>query len=90
MPADLPAPKFPACRHARQRKARAPIFAWLASEPYRLFFLSGILFSIAGVLMWPMLYHGMLDFYPGTSHARVMVQGFCGAFVVGFLGTAGP
>ena len=90
MPADLPAPKFPACRHARRRKARAPIFAWLASEPYRLFFLSGILFSIAGVLMWPMLYHGMLDFYPGTSHARVMVQGFCGAFVVGFLGTAGP
>jgi uncharacterized protein involved in response to NO len=40
--------------------------------------------------MWPMLYRGMLDFYPGPNHARVMVQAFCGAFVIGFLGTAGP
>ncbi len=90
-PADATPPaRFPACRHAKRKKPRGPVLAWLGSEPYRLFFLSGILFSIAGVLMWPMLYGGMLPFYPGASHARVMVQAFCGAFVIGFLGTAGP
>jgi uncharacterized protein involved in response to NO len=82
---------FPACRHAK-RKSR-PIVSpliWLGSEPYRIFFLSGILFSIAGVLMWPLFYKGHLGFYPGISHARVMIEAFGGAFVVGFLGTAGP
>ncbi len=63
---------------------------WLGSEPYRLFFLSGILFSIAGVLLWPMYYRGQLGFYPNVSHARVMIEAFGGAFVIGFLGTAAP
>lgn len=63
---------------------------WLGSEPYRLFFLSGILFSIAGVMLWPLFYQGKLAFYPGISHARVMIEAFGGAFVIGFLGTAGP
>jgi uncharacterized protein involved in response to NO len=82
---------FPACRHAKRksRKIAAPLI-WLGSEPYRIFFLSGILFSIAGVLLWPLFYKAQLDFYPGVSHARVMIQAFAGAFVVGFLGTAGP
>jgi uncharacterized protein involved in response to NO len=82
---------FPACRHAK-RKSRPLVtpLTWLGSEPYRLFFLSGILFSIAGVMLWPLFYKGHLAFYPGISHARVMIEAFGGAFVIGFLGTAGP
>src|SRR5690606_3950720 len=61
-----------------------------ASEPYRLFFPIGILTAIAGVMMWPLLYAGKLGFYPGEAHVRVMIGGFMGAFVTGFLGTAFP
>lgn len=82
---------FPVCRHAKRKPRTIPNpLVWLGSEPYRIFFLSGILFSIAGVMMWPLFYNGHLSFYPGVSHARVMIQAFAGAFVVGFLGTAGP
>ena len=82
---------FPACRH-RKSRSLLPIqtLAWLGSEPYRLFFLSGILFSIAGVALWPLFFTGHLAFYPNISHARVMIEAFGGALVVGFLGTAGP
>ncbi len=68
----------------------AKTLAWLGGEPYRLFFLSGILFSIAGVAMWPLFFSGHFPFYPGVSHARLMIEAFGGAFVIGFLGTAGP
>jgi uncharacterized protein involved in response to NO len=82
---------FPVCRHAKRKPREFPNpLVWLGSEPYRIFFPSGILFSIAGVLMWPLFYKGLMSFYPGVSHARVMIQAFAGAFVVGFLGTAGP
>lgn len=62
---------------------------WI-EEPYRLLFPLGMLAGIAGVMMWPMLYAGMIGFYPGDAHPRVMLQGFMGAFVAGFLGTAFP
>lgn len=82
---------FPACRHRKSRSSAAGgVLGWIGSEPYRLFFLSGILFSIAGVALWPLFFSGQLAFYPGVSHARVMIQAFGGAFVVGFMGTAGP
>jgi len=81
---------FPACKHAKKKTRFTALLLWLGSEPYRLFFLSGILFSIAGVMMWPLFYQGKLPFYPGISHAHVMIQSFGGAFVIGFLGTAGP
>jgi uncharacterized protein involved in response to NO len=82
---------FPACRHAKKKtRTVAGPLTWLGSEPYRLFFLSGTLFSIAGVLLWPMFYRGQLGYYPNVSHARVMIECFGGAFVIGFLGTAGP
>ena len=61
-----------------------------ASEPFRLFFPLGILAAIAGVMMWPLLYAGKLGFYPAEAHSRVMIEGFMGAFVLGFLGTAFP
>lgn len=84
---------FPACRR-RKSISDAPkspgVFARLAGEPFRLFFVSGILWSIAGVSLWPLFYAGKLTFYPGIAHARLMIEAFGGAFVVGFLGTAGP
>ncbi len=82
---------FPQCKHAKKKRPAAVLpLVWLGSEPYRLFFLSGTLFSIFGVLLWPLFYMGKLDFYPGVNHAHVMIQAFGGAFVIGFLGTAGP
>lgn len=59
-------------------------------EPYRVFFPLGVLAGIWGVMMWPMLYAGWLKFYPGEAHTRLMIEGFMGAFVLGFLGTAFP
>lgn len=81
---------FPHCKHAKKKSHFTTPLLWLGSEPYRLFFLSGILFSIAGVMLWPLFYQGKLSFYPGINHAHVMIQAFGGAFVIGFLGTAGP
>ena len=63
---------------------------WLASEPYRLFFFSGAVWSIIGVALWPLYYAQQLGFYPSFVHARIMIEAFGAAFVVGFLGTAGP
>lgn len=63
---------------------------WLAAEPFRLFFFSGAVWSIIGVALWPLFYAGQLSYYPNLTHARLMIQAFGGAFVVGFLGTAGP
>ncbi len=62
----------------------------LREEPYRLFFPAGVLAGIWGVMMWPMLYGGWITFYPGEAHTRLMIEGFMGAFVVGFIGTAFP
>lgn len=83
---------FPACKHRkfRSRSERPQGLAWLAAEPFRLFFASGALWSVVGVALWPLFYGQHLGFYPGLTHARLMIQAFGGAFVIGFLGTAGP
>lgn len=84
--------EFPACKH-KKHKAKGPRrsgLSWLASEPYRVFFASGALWSIIGVSLWPLFYAQKLGFYPNFVHARLMIEAFGGAFVVGFLGTAGP
>jgi uncharacterized protein involved in response to NO len=65
----------------------------LSEEPYRVFFPLGVLAGMWGVLMWPLSLAGWLKHYPGyplDAHARIMSEGFMGAFVVGFLGTAFP
>ena len=83
---------FPACKH-KKHKANGPRRhgpRWLASEPYRVFFFSGALWSLIGVSLWPLFYAQKLGFYPNFVHARLMIEAFGGAFVVGFLGTAGP
>ena len=83
---------FPACKHKKHKAAgpRRHGLRWIASEPYRLFFASGALWSIIGVSLWPLFYAQKLGFYPSFVHARIMIEAFGGAFVVGFLGTAGP
>ncbi len=62
----------------------------LAEEPFRLFFPLGVLASVIGVMLWPAIFRGWIDYYPLEAHARWMVLGFGGSMVVGFLGTAGP
>ena len=70
---------------------RPPFFQLCLAEPFRIFFPIGMLFGISGVSLWPLFYLGIhTSFYPGMMHARVMIEGFLGAFVLGFLGTAMP
>ena len=81
---------FPACKHRKKKSSSMNGLRWLASEPFRVFFFSGALWSIIGVSLWPLFYAGRLSFYPNYCHARLMIEAFGAAFVVGFLGTAGP
>lgn len=59
-------------------------------EPYRLFFPAGLAAGLVGVVLWPLTIWGPFEFYPGVLHARLMLTGFIGAFVLGFLATAMP
>lgn len=61
-----------------------------AGEPFRLLFPLGTLLGIFGVGLWPLFHWGVWPWYPGPSHARIMIEGFLAAFVIGFLGTALP
>lgn len=83
---------FPQCKHAKRKTVLSGGLglSWLASEPFRVFFFSGAVWSVIGVLLWPLFYGGWLGFFPNLAHARLMIEAFGGAFVVGFLGTAGP
>ena len=66
------------------------LWEMVLEEPYRVFFPLGVLASVWGVMMWPMLHAGWIHFYPGDAHTRMMIEGFMGAFVIGFIGTAFP
>ena len=72
--------------------ARPPtFFALCCAEPFRIFFPLGVLVGISGVSLWPLFFGGWHhSFYPAVMHARLMIEGFMGAFVFGFLGTALP
>lgn len=65
-------------------------FADLPREPFRLFFPAATLAGLIGVGLWPVMLLGWTENYPGPSHARLMVQGFFGGFILGFMGTAMP
>lgn len=65
-------------------------FTDLRAEPFRLFFPIGVLVGLVGVAVWPLYFGGFLEMYPGAGHTRLMGQGFFGAFIFGFLGTALP
>ncbi len=65
-------------------------FADLHREPFRIFFPAATVSGLVGVALWPALLLGWMETYPGGSHARLMMQGFFGGFVIGFMGTAMP
>jgi uncharacterized protein involved in response to NO len=73
-----------------QPLARWIRFADLHHEPFRLFFPVAVLAGLVGVALWPAMLLGWTEMYPGPSHARLMVQGFFGGFIFGFLGTSMP
>jgi uncharacterized protein involved in response to NO len=59
-------------------------------EPFRVFFPLAVLAGIAGVALWPLHFWGLVQWYPGQTHARIMAYGLFGGFIFGFLGTAMP
>jgi len=70
--------------------AMTRLWRMMLEEPYRMFFPLGMLAGMAGVLLWPMYYAHWLGYNPIDAHPRLMIEGFLGAFVLGFLGTAFP
>lgn len=60
------------------------------NEPFRLFFPIGVLWGIVGVALWPLFFGGLLNYYPSIAHPRLMIGGFAGFFIFGFMMTAGP
>ena len=92
---EAPASPLRCPRHLRQRESAVPpceklAFADLHREPFRLFFPAATLAGLCGVSLWIPLLLGWTNDYPGTPHARVMVQGFLAGFIFGFLGTSLP
>ena len=75
-----------------QRDDQSPGYWQLVAsgEPFRLLFPAGVALGVAGVMMWPFHVWKHTAVYPGQFHARVMIEGFLTAFVIGFLGTALP
>jgi uncharacterized protein involved in response to NO len=65
-------------------------FGDLHREPFRLFFPVAVMAGLIGVALWPVMLLGWTENYPGPSHARLMIQGFFGGFIFGFMGTAMP
>ena len=65
-------------------------FQDVAREPFRIFLPAGVLAGVVGVALWPLYFWGVLEFYPGQTHARIMIGGLFGGFILGFLGTAMP
>lgn len=61
-----------------------------SEEPFRVFFPLGMLLGVVGILLWPLFYGGLIEAYPLSAHLRLMIHGFLGSFVFGFLFTAGP
>ncbi len=58
-------------------------------EPYRFFFPLGTLLLLCGILIWlPLIWTG--DIYPVELHRYLMLNGFTGCFIGGFLMTAVP
>jgi uncharacterized protein involved in response to NO len=62
-----------------------------AREPYRILFPLGILLGAVGVAVWPLFFFwGVAWAPPPISHPRILIEGFVGSFVLGFLGTSVP
>lgn len=62
-----------------------------AQEPYRILFPLGTLLGAVGVAVWPLFFvWGVAWAPPSISHPRMLIEGFVGSFVIGFLGTSVP
>lgn len=62
----------------------------LCAEPYRLFFPIGIAHGFWGVSLWLLYGLKIIPTYPGPLHIQLMIGGFLGSFVFGFITTAVP
>jgi len=58
-----------------------------AIAPYRVLFPFGVLYAIAGAVVWLLVAPGWIP-YPGPLHRELMIEGFELSFVCGFLLTA--
>lgn len=60
-----------------------------SGEPYRLLFLIGTIFLLLGIVIWiPLIWNE--GFYPLDIHRYIILYGFMGSFISGFLMTAIP
>lgn len=84
---------MPRCRHSPDAPSTPPRpegWGWFWSEPFRLFFPWGLIVGITGAALWPIFYTTGTPATTATSHPLLMTLGWGGAFIIGFLGTAGP
>ena len=81
---------MPRCRRSKGTAKTNSSLISVREEPFRIFFPLAALSGALGVALWPLHLLGASDWYPGLSHAKMMVNGFFGGFILGFLGTAGP
>lgn len=83
-------------RHAKTAAATPKLVGkWVSpgdlwGEPFRVFFPLAVLAGIVGVIVWPLVLWGRMETFPNVIHARLMIMGFMGGFVFGFLGTSIP
>ncbi len=75
---------------AEMKPERRTFLSMCCEDPFRVFFPLGLADGVIGLALWPLFFWGALPGYPGLMHARVMIEGFMAAFILGFLGTAGP
>ena len=59
-------------------------------EPYQLFFISGLVMSFLGVGLWTAFQFNLVESFPMSAHANLMITGFLFAYIYGFLMTAVP
>lgn len=61
----------------------------IASEPFRLFFPVGVIYLLCGIFLWVPQIWSSGD-YPVALHRYLVLNGFTGSFIGGFLMTAVP
>lgn len=62
----------------------------IQKNPYRLFFLLGVIGLVAGLAVWVLFAFYSPEYYLGKMHAHYMIGIFLLSFVIGFLMTAIP
>ncbi|MCP5559302.1 MAG: NnrS family protein [Verrucomicrobiaceae bacterium] len=81
------------CRHSPDAPSSPPCpegWTWFWSEPFRLFFPWGLIVGVTGAALWPLFYTTGNPATTAIAHPLLMTLGWGGAFIIGFLGTAGP